>query len=149
MRSDGRDNRRRLAGVIGFNAGWKTLTTNTLTWAMISKRKGMSRATVGFHEAGLIGRVTAKRSASAKLVAGWKGDDAFLNDVSGYALTQPVDELVVDVSGTPHTVNGYKEFPARAHETGTPPGPATRPSPTKAADGRPNTIPAHAELAIL
>lgn len=31
MRSDGRENRRRLARILGFNADWKTLTTNTLT----------------------------------------------------------------------------------------------------------------------
>ncbi|WP_346037455.1 helix-turn-helix domain-containing protein, partial [Brevibacterium picturae] len=84
MRSDGRENRRRLARVIGFNADWKTLTTNTLTWGTISERTGMSRATVArhllaLHEAGWIGRVAAGRSAAAKRAAGWKGDDAFLN----------------------------------------------------------------------
>ena len=151
MRSDGRENRRRLARVLGFNADWKTLTTNTLTWGTISERTGMSRATVArhllaLHEAGWIGRVAAGRSAAAKQAAGWKGDDAFINDAPVYALTQPVDDAAVDINETPPTVSGYKEFPARAHEAGTPPGAATRPSSTKAADGRPNTVPAHRRL---
>ncbi|WP_147271448.1 helix-turn-helix domain-containing protein [Brevibacterium aurantiacum] len=151
MRSDGRENRRKLARVIGFNADWKTLTTNTLTWATISERTDMSRATVArhllaLHEAGWIGRVAAGRSAAAKQAAGWKGDDAFINDAPVYALTQPVDDAAVDINETPPTVSGYKEFPARAHEAETPPGAATRPYPSKAADGRPNAVPAHRKL---
>lgn len=151
MRLDGRENRRRLARVLGFNADWKTLTTNTLTWSTISERTGMSRATVArhllaLHEAGWIGRVAAGRSAAAKQAAGWKGDDAFINDAPVYALTQPVDDAAVDINETPPTVSGYKEFPARAHEAGTPPGAATRHSSTKAADGRPSAVPAHRTL---
>ena len=151
IRSDGRENRRRLARIIGFNADWKTLTTNTLTWATISERTGMSRATVArhllaLHEAGWIGRVAAGRSAAAKQAAGWTGDDAFLNDAPVYALTQPIDDTIVDINETPPTVSGYKEFPARAREAGTPAGAATRPSPTKAADGRPSTVPADRTL---
>lgn len=151
MRSDGRENRRRLARVIGFNADWKTLTTNTLTWSTISERTGMSRATVArhllaLHEAGWIGRVAAGRSAAAKQAAGWKGDDAFLNDAPVYALTQPVDDAVVDINETPPTVSGYKEFPARARETETPPGAAARPSLTSAAGGRRGDVPASRTL---
>lgn len=151
MRSDGRENRRRLARVLGFNADWKTLTTNTLTWGTISERTGMSRATVArhllaLHEADWIGRVAAGRSAAAKQAAGWKGDDAFTNDAPVYALTQPVDDTAVDINETPPTISGYKEFPARAHETGTPPRAATRPSSTTAANGRPSTVPAHRTL---
>lgn len=147
MRSDGRENRRRLARILGFNADWKTLTTNTLTWATISERTGMSRATVArhllaLHEAGWIGRVAAGRSAAAKQAAGWSGDDAFINDAPVYALTQPVDHTIVDINETPPTVSGYKEFPARAREAEAPPGAASRPSPTKAAGGRPDTVPA-------
>lgn len=151
MRSDGRENRRRLARILGFNADWKTLTTNTLTWSTISERTDMSRATVArhllaLHEAGWIGRVAAGRSAAAKQAAGWTGDDAFINDAPVYALTQPVDATVVDINETPPTVSGYKEFPARAREAGTPTGAASRPSPTKAADGRPCTVPADRTL---
>ncbi|RCS87905.1 winged helix-turn-helix transcriptional regulator [Brevibacterium aurantiacum] len=151
MRSDGRENRRRLARVLGFNADWKTLTTNTLTWSTIAERTGMSRATVArhllaLHEAGWIGRVAAGRSAAAKQAAGWKSDDAFINDAPVYALTQPVDDAAVDINETPPTVSGYKEFPARAREAETPPGAAMRPSSTKAADGRPSTVPAHRTL---
>lgn len=151
MRSDGRENRRKVARILGFNADWKTLTTNTLTWATISDRTGMSRATVArhllaLHEAGWIGRVAAGRSAAAKQAAGWTGDDAFLNDAPVYALTQPVDDTVVDINETPPTVSGYKEFPARAREAETPPGAASRPSPTKAASGRQSTVPADRTL---
>lgn len=151
MRSDGRENRRKLARIIGFNADWKTLTTNALTWSTISERTGMSRATVArhllaLHEAGWIGRVAAGRSAAAKLAAGWTGDDAFLNDAPVYALTQPVDEAVVDINETPPTVSGYKEFPARAREARTPAGAATRPSPTEAANGRQCNVPADRTL---
>ena len=146
MRSDGRENRRRLARILGFNADWKTLTTNTLTWSTISERTGMSRATVArhllaLHEAGWIGRVAAGRSAAAKQAAGWTGDDAFINDAPVYALTQPVDENVVDINETPPTVSGYKEFPARARAEEAPTGAASRPSPTKAADGRLYAVP--------
>lgn len=153
MRSDGRENRRRLARILGFNADWKTLTTNTLTWSTISERAGMSRATVArhllaLHEAGWIGRVAAGRSAAAKQAAGWKGDDAFLNDAPVYALAQPVDDTVVDINETPPTVSGYKEFPARARAEETPPGAASRPSSPKAADGRQRTIPADRTLPI-
>lgn len=151
MRSDGRENRRRLARILGFNADWKTLTTNTLTWTTISDRTGMSRATVArhllaLHEAGWIGRVAAGRSAAAKQAAGWTGDDAFLNDAPVYALTQPVDETVVDINETPPTVSGYKEFPARARQAGTPTGAASRPSSTEAADGRRSPVPANRTL---
>lgn len=151
MRSDGRENRRRLARILGFNADWKTLTTNTLTWSTISERTGMSRATVArhllaLHEAGWIGRVAAGRSAAAKQAAGWTGDDAFINDAPVYALTQPVDENVVDINETPPTVSGYKEFPARAREAEAPTGAASRPSPTKAAGGRQCAVPADRTL---
>lgn len=151
MRSDGRENRRRLARIIGFNADWKTLTTNTLTWATISERTGMSRATVArhllaLHEAGWIGRVASGRSAAAKQAAGWKGDDAFVNDAPVYALTQPVDNTIVDITETPPTVSGYKEFPARAREARTPAGAATRPAPSKAANGRQCNVPADRTL---
>lgn len=151
MRSDGRENRRKVARILGFNADWKTLATNTLTWSTISERVGMSRATVArhllaLHEAGWIGRVAAGRSAASKQAAGWTGDDAFLNDAPVYALTQPVDDAVVDINETPPTVSGYKEFPAHAREAETPPGAATRPSLTKAAGGRPCTVPADRTL---
>ena len=153
MRSDGRENIRKIARIIGFHADWKTLTTNTLTWAIIMERTGMSRATVArhlhtLHEAGWIGRVAAGRSAAAKQAAGWTGDDAFLNDAPVYALTQPIDDDVVDINETPPTVSGYKEFPARARAEETPPGAASRPSPTKAADGRPRTVPADRTLPV-
>lgn len=151
IRSDGRENRRRLARILGFNADWKTLTTNALTWSTISERTGMSRATVArhllaLHEAGWIGRVAAGRSAAAKQAAGWRGDDAFLNDAPVYALTQPIADTIVDTNETPPTVSGYKEFPARAREAETPTEAATRPSPTKAAGGRPCTVPANRTL---
>ena len=151
MRSDGRENRRKLARIIGFNADWKTLTTNTLTWATISERAGMSRATVArhllaLHEAGWIGRVAAGRSAAAKQAAGWTGDDAFLNDAPVYALTQPVDDTVVDINETPPTVSGYKEFPARTREAGSPAGAATRHSLIQAAAGRQCDVPADRTL---
>lgn len=146
MRSDGRENRRKVARILGFNADWKTLTTNTLTWSTISERTGMARATVArhllaLHEAGWIGRVAPGRSAAAKQAAGWKGDDAFLNDAPVYALTEPVDNTVVDINETPPTVSGYKEFPARARAEEAPPGAASRPSPTKAANRRQCTVP--------
>lgn len=151
MRSDGRENRRKVARILGFNADWKTLTTNTLTWSTISERTGMSRATVArhllaLHEAGWIGRVAAGRSAAAKQAAGWRGDDAFINDAPVYALTQPVDDTIVDINETPPTVSGYKEFPARAREARTPTGAASRPTSTEAANGRPYTVPADRTL---
>ncbi|MDN5742756.1 MAG: hypothetical protein L0H02_04730 [Yaniella sp.] len=145
MRSDGRENRRRLARVLGFNADWKSLTTNTLTWGTISERTGMARATVArhllaLHEAGWIGRVASGRSAAAKQAAGWKGDDAFLNDAPVYALTEPTDNTSVDINETPPTVSGYKEFPAR--EADDPTGAASRPSPPEAVSDRQWTVPA-------
>ncbi|PAK92647.1 hypothetical protein B8X04_16740 [Brevibacterium casei] len=151
MRSDGRENRRRLARVLGFNADWSTLTTNTLTWSTISERTGMSRATVArhllaLHEAGWVGRVAAGRSAAAKQAAGWTGDDAFLNDAPVYALTTPVDDTAVDINETPPTLRGSKEFPARAREAEPPTGAATRPSHPEAAYGRRWTVPADRSL---
>lgn len=147
MRSDGRENRRRVARVVGFNADWKTLTTNTLTWATIAERTGMSRATVArhllaLHDAGWIGRVAAGRSAAAKRAAGWTTDDAFLNEAPVYVLAQPIDDSSVEINETPPTASGYKEFPARAHEAESPTGAASRPSPPEPANGRPCTVPA-------
>lgn len=147
MRADGRENRRRVARLIGFNADWSTLTTNTLTWAAIAERTGITPRSVArhlevLHEAGWIGRVAAGRSAAAKRAGGWKTDDAFLNDAPVYALTCPVDELAVDINVTPPTLRGYKEFPARAREAETPSRAASRPS-LKAAHRRPTIDPAN------
>lgn len=149
MRSDGRENRRKVARVLGFNADWSTLTTNTLTWSTISERTGMSRATVArhllaLHEAGWVGRVAAGRSAAAKRAAGWTGDEAFLNDAPVYALTTPA--TAVDINETPPTLRGSKEFPARARETEPPTGAASRPSPPEAASGLRRTVPADRSL---
>ncbi|PCC17178.1 hypothetical protein CIK62_10615 [Brevibacterium aurantiacum] len=151
MRSDGRENRRKVARVLGFNADWKTLTTNTLTWAVIAERTGIKERSVArhlaaLHEANWIGRVAAGRSAESKRAAGWTGEDAFVNDAPVYALTVPLPDNVVDINVTPPTVSGYKEFPARAREAEAPAGAASRPSPIEAAKGRPRTVPADRTL---
>lgn len=148
MRADGRENRRLIARIVGFNADWSTLTTNTLTWATIAKRTGIKERSVArhlkvLHEAGWIGRVAAGRSAAAKRAGGWKTDDAFLNDAPVYALTCPVGEVPVDINVTPPTLRGYKEFPARAREKEAPSRAASRPSSLKAAHRHPTIDPAN------
>ena len=147
LRADGRENRRRIARTIGFNADWKTLTTNTLTWATIAERTGITKRSVArhleaLHEAGWIGRIAAGRSAAAKRAAGWTTTDAFLNDAPVYALTTPIEELPVDINVTPPTLRGYKEFPARAHEGTSQIEAASRHPSVEAATGRAPATPA-------
>ncbi|MCD1286447.1 hypothetical protein ACH82I_11670 [Brevibacterium sp. GP-SGM9] len=41
MRSDGREIRRRVARILGFDVDWKTLTTSIFTWAAMADPAGI------------------------------------------------------------------------------------------------------------
>src|SRR5699024_8172353 len=74
--------------------------------------------------------VAAGRSAAAKKAGGWTGPEADENEAPVYALTIPLE--APDINVTPPTSSGYKESPARARDTHTPHGAASRPRTQKA-----------------